>query len=352
MCREYALTKGYETVAELAEDDRGASGADFDLPRLSEALEMALGGEFDVLVVRELDRFARSLAKQLIVETEFRQAGVQIEYVLGEYPDTPEGNLIKNVRAVVAECERPKINERMARRRRNKVKSGVVMLHGNNAPYGYCLSDDGKSLVIHESEARIVRLIFSWYTEGDENGSQLGANAIACKLTNLGVPTWKDIHGSKNEARGYGEWSYGTISHILASETYAGLWHYGRRKSPTELNPRSYWLGVEVPAIVGRETWSMAPERRSSIRAQAQRNAKYEYLLRRHVTCGTCGSKVHGLPIWSKCGDSKRLYLYYNCAGHAGRIVGVTCDLPSFRADQEDSRKRCSPSARPGLSRP
>ena len=103
MCREYALEKGYTVVSELTEDDRGASGASFDLEKLNLALEMARNGEFDVLVVRELDRFARSLAKQLIVETEFKRADVEIDYVLGEYSDTPEGNLMKNVRAVIAE---------------------------------------------------------------------------------------------------------------------------------------------------------------------------------------------------------------------------------------------------------
>jgi DNA invertase Pin-like site-specific DNA recombinase len=60
-------------VAELAEDDRGASGADWDLPKLNEALDMARENGFDVLVTRELDRFASPLAKQLVVESEFKR---------------------------------------------------------------------------------------------------------------------------------------------------------------------------------------------------------------------------------------------------------------------------------------
>jgi len=90
-------------LAELTEDDRGAPGASFDLEKLNLAREMAHNGDFDVLVVREIDRFARSLAKQLFVEEELKRAGVEIDYVLGEYPDTPEGNLMTNVKASVAE---------------------------------------------------------------------------------------------------------------------------------------------------------------------------------------------------------------------------------------------------------
>ena len=112
MCREHAQSNGYQIVAELAEDDRGASGASLDLEKLNQAIEMARAGGFDILVVREIDRFARSLAKQLIIEQELAQAGVRIEYVLGEYPDTPEGSLMKNVKASVAEYERLKIIER------------------------------------------------------------------------------------------------------------------------------------------------------------------------------------------------------------------------------------------------
>ncbi len=45
---------------------------------------MARNGEFDILVAREIDRFARGLAKQLIIEQEFKRYGVQIEYVMGK----------------------------------------------------------------------------------------------------------------------------------------------------------------------------------------------------------------------------------------------------------------------------
>ena len=70
MCREYAEGNGWSVVAELAEDDRGASGAELDLPKLNEMLGMARRGEFDILVVREIDRLSRSLPKQLFIEDE------------------------------------------------------------------------------------------------------------------------------------------------------------------------------------------------------------------------------------------------------------------------------------------
>jgi DNA invertase Pin-like site-specific DNA recombinase len=111
MAREYALSKGYRIVAELAEDDKGASGASFELPKLGEVLEMAEAKEFDVLIPREIDRLSRNLAKQLIVEEELKRFGVDVEYALGEYPDTLEGRLNKHIRATIAEYEREKVVE-------------------------------------------------------------------------------------------------------------------------------------------------------------------------------------------------------------------------------------------------
>ena len=84
MCREYAQAHGWQVLAELAEDDRGASGAAFELPQLNHLLEMARANGFDLLVTREIDRLSRNLAKQLIVEQDLKRAGVEIEYVLGD----------------------------------------------------------------------------------------------------------------------------------------------------------------------------------------------------------------------------------------------------------------------------
>ena len=130
MCRQYAREQDWPVVAELAEDDRGASGASLELPQLSQVVSMAKEGDFEILVVRELDRLSRNLAKQLFVEVELRRHGVEVEYAMADYPDTPEGRLNKHIRATIAEFEREKITERMSRGRRQKVEAGNVLVAG------------------------------------------------------------------------------------------------------------------------------------------------------------------------------------------------------------------------------
>jgi site-specific DNA recombinase len=337
MAREYALSKGYRIVAELAEDDKGASGASFELPKLGEVLEMAEAKEFDVLIPREIDRLSRNLAKQLIVEEELKRFGVDVEYALGEYPDTPEGRLNKHIRATIAEYEREKVVERMVRGRRNKVKAGNVVVNGN-PPYGYRVAEvDGKtSLVTHEAEAKIVRMVFTWYVHGDGESGPLTIYTIAGKLSDMGIPTYADTHG-RYKVQSPGKWHRSVVYKMLKNETYIGRWVYGKRNNPngkwTE-NPDDHTLVVEVPAIVDLELWELAQAQLVENKRNGPRNLKYEYLLAKRVTCGSCGLKMQGQTITTR-GNT---YAYYRCpAARWRRDCARTCNTLLFRVDQTDA---------------
>jgi len=281
MAREYAISKGYEVVADVSEDDKGASGSAFELEGLTRIREMAAAGSFDVLIPRELDRLSRNLAKQLIVEEELRRAGVNIEYVLGEYPDTPEGDFMKHVKAVVAEYERAKTAERTARARLLKARDGQVVGNGG-PPYGYRLEKDGNRrtvLVVYEPEAQIVRLMFIWYIYGDGESGPMSYRAIARRLNEMGVPTWADTHWKCGRER-LGGWWAGAVTSILQNETYIGTWRYAG-------------VTVQVPAIVGQDTWEEAKAgKKDKTRRKVPR--KYEYLLAGRVRCGLCNKAVAG----------------------------------------------------------
>ena len=321
MCREYAQERGWRIVAELSEDDRGAKGSSLDLEKLNQALEMARAGEYDVLVVREIDRFARSLAKQLLVEEELKRTGVEVEYVLGDYPDTPEGRLNKNIKAVIAEYEATKITERLTRGRRNKIKSGRVVPCGPT-PYAYLVveNDGEKALEICEDQAKIVRLIYDWYTGiGRERKC---ARAIAKTLHDMRVPTYGDLHpGRTRKQRGFACWHNAAVRNILKNELYAGNWHYGD-------------LSIPVPAIVSREIWDAAQKRRKENKLRAKRNRKNHYLLSQRVRCGECNGAMSART--HRTGGKS--YPYYYCWTKSEKAYYVDkCSLPLFRADHVDA---------------
>jgi site-specific DNA recombinase len=320
MGRKYATENNYTVVVELAEDDKGASGAEIDLPKLNKVREMARTGQFDVLVVREIDRLSRNLAKQLIVEQELEGYGVRIEYVLGEYADNPEGALQKHIKGAIAEYEREKIKERMSRGKRNKAKSGKV-IRSSKSPYGYKFSGD--TLSVCESEARIVKQIFVWCLEG------LGTLAISNELNKLHVPTPK----------GGNQWRSSTVGIILKNRTYTGTWEFGKKKRVrnykiTWLNhPQDYRIAVDVPVIIDEAIFEAA-------RAQLKRklkytpgNTKYHYLMTKRIRC-QCGAAV---SAYTTTDQRKKKYAYYSCyARKRPKLYGHTCNLPTFKKDEVD----------------
>ena len=314
MCREYAERQGWQVVAELAEDERGVSGARMDAPQLNRALDMARAGDFDILIARELDRLARGLAKQLIVEEEFRRHGVTLDYVLGDYADTPEGNLMKNVRAVVAEYERLKIVERSTRGRRQKAQQGQWPGDGH-AGYGYRKLGKGKEarLAIDETEAAIVRRIFKLYI--GENGKPLPLQTIAAVLTAEGVPPPNRGGGTAHPGSG---WHRATIRRLIQHSRFIGEFHYGD-------------LLVPLPelAIVDRATFEAAQARRDISRAASINVRKYDFLLSGHLRC-TCGLRMAGNP------QQGGRYLYYECGRLSNARHLSPCREPSVRADVVD----------------
>jgi len=344
MCRKYAEAKGYQVVAELSEDIRGAKGSELDLDKLNQVLDMAAQGVFDVLVVREMDRLARDTWKQEYVRHELSRHGCTIDFVLYDFPPTPEGDFQRSVLAAIAELDAKKIAQRLQRGKRLKVQAGNVVVAGR-PPYGYRITEvDGKAtLAIQEDEAETVRLIYQWYTEGDGKNRPLGLNAITRKLNDLGIPTWGDMgrhRVTRQKTHRYGEWCRAVVSQILKNPTYAGHWQYGKShlvkteegRQRRVYNPEEHIIDVTVPAIVDQETWEAAQERAEANRYKSGRR-KYDYLLSGRAKCGLCARNIRG----TSTGGTKHAYLYYRCAG-SQNDVGYTdhCELPIFSAPWVD----------------
>jgi len=87
-----------------------------------------------------------------------------------------------------------------------------------------------------EEEAKIVRLIFQWYVTGNETGQRLSARKIAMRLSEMHIPTPGETNSGYHRKREMGMWQPFAILDIIARETYAGIWRFGVRIGPTEIN--------------------------------------------------------------------------------------------------------------------
>ncbi len=315
MGRNYCRKKGYSIAYEMAEDNRGASGAEINLPQLNKALEMAKNGLFDVLVVRELDRLSRDVGKLYIVEKELRRYKVGIEYVLTDFPNTPAGQLMKNIYASFAQFEKEEIRLRMMRGKRNKVSEGSVIM-ANNGPYGYDKYTDGRLTKLRQNpvEAPIVRKIFTWYTV-----DLLPIIEIARRLDAMNAPL-PDVHVQK---RKHG-WHPSTIRDILHDTKYIAKWGYTYDGSEK--------INVDIPEIVEEDLWEAAQTRLEENIAFRKQMTKYEYLFGRRLICGRCGKTMVCFSDW----QANTLYLNYVCGGEK-RDRRFGCKGYRVRADLVDS---------------
>ncbi len=317
MGRTFAQEKGYEVVAEIPEDERGASGAEIDLPGLNQIRAKAATKSFDVLIVREVDRLSRNLVKQLIVEDELKRHGIRIDYVIGEYSDTPEGQLHKNIKAVIAEYERVKISERINRAKRNKIEKYNHVIVAGNPPYGYRLVVDDKgiaALVIEKSEARIVRLIYHLYVT-----EKVAVHKIALKLKKMKIFTHHDVH--RHDTPTY-SWSGAVVARILKNSVYIGTWYYG--KSGQNNGASSGLIKVDVPAIITPALQKEAITRLAYKRKATFGNTKHTYLLQLRLTC-QCNRRIFCQTKNYK--DTQ--YQYYRCQN-------TSCDITALRTDLVD----------------
>ncbi len=327
-CRRYANERGYHVVNEFYETpDKHTSGADW-LPELDRVLKMAQGGDFDVMVVREIDRLARNRFKQMSVEIQLESCGARVEYVIGQFEESAEGRLLKGLMSEFAEYEREKIKQRTVRGIVRAVNGGNVMARGNNAPYGYdAVTIDGRSaLVINEEEATIIRLIFDLYSN-----QEASLNSILQYLTDRQI-TKPGKLGGRKAGSSSSRWAIATVSGILNNETYTGRWHYRKRKrvktpdgrASLLQQPRENWIEIKVPAIVDEATFQAAQKIRERNKREKGKQHKNFYLLGGMLRCGHCGRFASGLT--KKRGDL--VYKYYRCG---------TCQVPKRYASSCDN---------------
>ena len=132
---EFAADNGWQLPDTLRFSDT-QSGVLWELPGLTSMLEAARANEFTVLIVPDLDRFARDLVKARVLEEQLAKYGVTVYYQRVPTDNSPEGRLLKTQLFAFAEYEREKTLLRTTMGRREKAMSGRVVGTGS-APFGY-----------------------------------------------------------------------------------------------------------------------------------------------------------------------------------------------------------------------
>lgn len=185
-------------------EDAGVSGATLDRPSFNQMIQDASRGMFDLIITYKIDRVSRSLKNLLVlVEDTLHPLGIALKSVTESFIDTstPEGMAMFQVLGTFSELERKQITRKLSDARAKKSDDGGYA--GGYLPYGYNVVK-GK-LVVNDSEARIVRQIYSMRKAG------MSLRKIASELNGKQVTTKR---GSK--------WTAETVRYVLSNEMYTG----------------------------------------------------------------------------------------------------------------------------------
>lgn len=223
-------------------------------PAFLRMIEDARNGKFDLIVTREVCRFARNVVDTLVVTRELKGIGVEVFFIDDNiWTMDGDGELRLSLMATLAQEESRKTSERVKAGQKISRDNGV--LYGNGNILGY--DRVGDTYVINEEQAETVRIIFDLYLQG------YGSMRIAKMLTEQ----------KRKTASGIVKWNVSNIMRAIKNATYTGTKCYNKSRSNNFLEQKRInnldmstyeYVEGDFPAIVSQEVWDKAQKIRES----------------------------------------------------------------------------------------
>jgi site-specific DNA recombinase len=244
-CAAYVLSQASEGWSLIADhyDDGGVSGGTLERPALQRLLADVAADMIDIIVVYKVDRLTRSLLDFSKLVEAFDAANVSFVSITQSFNTTTSmGRLTLNMLLSFAQFEREVTAERI----RDKIAASKAkgMWMGGTPPLGY--RPNGRSLVIVEEHARIIRDIYDRYLE-------LGnVRLVTEQLARQGIyaPARVSVAGRSFGGRPL---TRGQLYAILKNPIYVGdVAHHGQIHEG------------QHAAIIDRALWNQVQERLAS----------------------------------------------------------------------------------------
>lgn len=209
---EWALVRSYV--------DEGITGTSAKKrPQFMQMLADAKSGEFNLILTREVSRFARNTVDTLQYTRDLKRQGVEVFFINDNIRTFDgDGELRLTIMATLAQDESRKTSIRVKSGQQTSMENGTF--YGNGNILGY--DRKGKELVINPEQSRTVRKIYEWYLDG------WGVRKIQFELEKEGILT----------STGKTRWYESNISKILKNSFYAGIIEYHKQFTPDFLEQK------------------------------------------------------------------------------------------------------------------
>lgn len=302
---EYTKRAG-DTLVRLYADE-GISGT--KIKNRKEFLRMMADAEhglFEMVVVKDISRFARNTVDLLQNVRKLKSLGIETQFLTANMTSMGNSEFVLTIFGALAQEESANTSKRVKFGKKMNAEKGRVP----NIVYGYDKTiGDYFNLTINQKEAQVVRQIYQWYTK-----EGYGAAKIANMLNEKGLTTKRNC-----------KWSQNATCRILTNELYTGKIINGKQEVSDFLTGQrkekdeTEWIVVERPElrIIDDETYEQAQEilrsRHDAFNISHERQSN-KHLFSTLIKCKECG--------WSfrrTVRTYKNTYVRWVCSGHNGR---------------------------------
>ena len=309
--------------------EEGKTGVRVDVrPSFKKMIHDAKHNKFDLIITKEVSRFARDLEDSIHYIRELKDSGVGV-FFENQNLNTFDSNseLILNIMFNLAQDESRKLSSRVKFGHRQAIENGHVL--GSSNITGY--KKDNCKLVIVENEAKFIKTLFELYATG-----KYGFLKLSKKLSELGYLNKKGKLYDKDSLKRMIE--NPKYKGYYRAKTYEILDYRTKRRKKNSLDEQVLYKCKDgsIPAIISEELWDQANKILKS-RTKGYESNNYwsgglKYAFSSKIYCKehntnfqrSHGSKNKNRPTWS-CS----MYLQHRLAACESPIIAET-DLYSI----------------------
>lgn len=303
--------------------DEGISGTNTKKRKeFNRMIACAKNGDFDLIITKEISRFARNTLDSIYYTRDLKKHGVGVIF-MNDNINTLDGDaeLRLAIMSSIAQEESRKTSERVKWGQKRQMEQGVVF---GRSMLGYDV--EGGKMTINEEGAKVVRLIFHKFVNEGK-----GTHVIARELREEGI----------NPMR-VKEWSNTVILRVIRNEKYCGDLVQKKTYTPDFLShEKKYNRGQEEfviikdhhEPIISRELFDEANRILDAKSLSQEGKAKHSnrYPFSGKIKCGCCGSSYVARYKSRKDGSRYKAWRCHEAAKHgsphidkAGNQVGCT----------------------------
>lgn len=282
-------------------------------------IEDAKAGKFDLILTKEISRFARNTIDGISYSRDLLRRGVAIIFENdGINTLDGDGELRLTIMLGVAQDESRKISSRVKFGHKQSIKHGHVL--GTDNMYGYIKKD--AKLTIDPTTAPMVQRIFEMYAS-----ERYSLNGISKELYADG---WKSRTGTPISTR--------TLHNIIMNPKYKGYFAGGKVEVVDMFTKQQHFLPQEewvmfkdengnVPAIVSEQLWE---EANAVMAKRSKQNKARQGAMNMHNTftskikCEDCGETFYKKENRLKDG---RKVARWTCSGKINKKICSNLDV-------------------------